>query len=143
MDPLSIIASLLAVATAGVQSTRFLKDTIKQYKTRDSTIQRLFSEVEDTENSLTSLVQLLEAANQRPAVAADTSMAGLLLGPIKRCSQLCGEFEAAMRRFSGKSKSTFIDWARMEFMKGDINQFMDALARYKATISVGLGVLTM
>lgn len=51
--------------------------------------------------------------------------------------------ESAMGRFSGKSKSSFTDWARMEFMRGDINQFMDTLAGYKATISVGLGVLTM
>ncbi|CVL00283.1 uncharacterized protein FMAN_09787 [Fusarium mangiferae] len=37
----------------------------------------------------------------------------------------------------------FRDWAKMEFMTGDINEFMDRLAGYKATISVGLGIIVM
>ena len=48
-----------------------------------------------------------------------------------------------MGQFSSKSKTGFVDWTKMEFMKGDVNQFMDTVAGYKATISVGLGVLTM
>lgn len=143
MDPLSIIASVLAIVTAGLQSTRSLKAAIHRYKTRDMTLLRLLAEVKDIENILQSLAQLLDATNQQPAVAAETSMTELLCGPIERCTQLCGDFESAMGRFSGKSKSSFTDWARMEFMRGDINQFVDTLAGYKATISVGLGVLTM
>ncbi|TQV90531.1 hypothetical protein IF1G_10854 [Cordyceps javanica] len=143
MDPLSIIASVLAIVTAGLQSTRSLKAAIQRYKTRDMTLLRLLAEVKDIENILQSLVQLLDTTDQQPAVAAETSMTELLCGPIERCAQLCGDFESAMERFSGKSTSSFTDWARMEFMRGDINQFMDTLAGYKATISVGLGVLTM
>lgn len=142
-DPLSVIASLLAVATAGVQSTRSLKDAVKRYKTRDATLQRLLSELEDAENILKSLEQLLEAATSQPALANDASMAELLSGPITRCSRVCSEFEEAMARFSRKSKTDIIDWAKMEFMRGDFNQFLDTVAGYKATISVGLGVLTM
>ncbi|OAA40900.1 hypothetical protein ISF_09789 [Cordyceps fumosorosea ARSEF 2679] len=143
MDPLSIIASVLAIVTAGLQSTRSLKAAIQRYKTRDMTLLRLLAEVKDIESILQSLAQLLDATNQQPAVAAETSMTELLCGPIERCTQLCSDFESAMRRFSGKSTSSFTDWARMEFMRGDINQFMDTLAGYKATISVGLGVLNM
>ena len=143
MDPLSIIASVLAIVTAGVQSTRSLKEAIQRYKTRDATLLRLLTEVKDNENILQSLALLLENTDQQPAVVAETSMTELLCGPIERCAQLCGDFESAMGRFSGKSTSSFTDWARMEFMRGDINQFMDTLAGYKATISVGLGVLTM
>lgn len=143
MDPLSVIASVLAIVTAGVQSAKSLREAIQLYKTRDTTLLRLLAEVNDVENILDSLEKLLEAMKQPPAAAAETSMTDLLCAPIERCAQLCGDFKIAMRRFSGKSKTGFLDWTRMEFMRGDINQFMDTLGGYKATISVGLGVLTM
>lgn len=142
-DPLSVIASLLAVATAGVQSTRSLKEAVKRYKTRDAILRRLLDEVADAENILSALEQLLQAATSQPALDANMSMAALLRGPIERCSEMCSDFETAMGRFSEKSKMGFLDWTKMEFMRGDIHQFMDNVARYKATISVGLGVLTM
>merc|ERR1712000_66421 len=95
---------------------------------------RLLDEIGDAENILFALKQLLQA---------DISMAALLRRPIERCSEVCGEFEKAMEQFSKKSKTGFLDWTKMEFMRGDINQFMDTVAGYKATISVGLGLLTM
>ena len=48
-----------------------------------------------------------------------------------------------MKEFRGKSKTSLLDWAKLEFMRGDINEFIDTIAGYKATISVGLGVVTM
>ena len=53
------------------------------------------------------------------------------------------EFEEAMKRFSGKSKTGLRDWTRMEFMRGDINTFIDTLGGYKSTIAIGLGTITM
>ena len=143
MDPLSIFASLLAVATAGIQSSRSLKETIERFKARDPTLHNLLFQVSDLDNILRSLQQLLQAAQSESALAPDVSVAKLLLEPIKRCSAECGDFEAAMERFNKNSKVTFVDWARMEFMRGDINQFMDTIAAYKATISIGLGVFNM
>ncbi|KAG7137729.1 hypothetical protein HYQ46_008460 [Verticillium longisporum] len=48
-----------------------------------------------------------------------------------------------MEDFNGKSNIGFRDWTKMEFMKGDINEFMDTLSGYKSTISVGPGTLTL
>lgn len=93
-DPLSVIASLLAVSTAGVQSTRSLKDAVKRYKTRDSILGRLLGEVEDTENILSVLKQLLETDTLRSAAEADVSMAALLRRPIERCNKECDGLES-------------------------------------------------
>jgi hypothetical protein len=142
-DPLSVVASLLAVATAGVQSTQSLKAAVRRYRIRDVTLRRLLDEIGDAENILCTLKELLEAGTSQPMTDADNSMAALLRGPIERCSKVCRGFEEAMEQFSRKSKTSFIDWTKMEFMRGDINQFMDTVTGYKATISVGLGVLTM
>lgn len=134
VDPLSITASVLAVVTATVQSTRSLHETIKRFKDRSKTLRRLQDELEDLANILDSLTEVIDA---------ETSMLALLQGPIDRCNQVCGEFEQSIKKFSGKSKTGFRDWTKMEFRRGDINEFIDTIAGYKSTISVGLGTITM
>lgn len=133
-DPLSITASVLAVVTAAVQSARSLYETVKRYKGRDKTLRRLENELEDLTKILDMLTQVTNA---------DPSMLSLLRGPINRCNQVCREFEQSMKAFSGKSKTGIRDWAKMEFMRGDINDFIDTIAGYKSTISVGVGTITM
>lgn len=141
--PFGGIASVLALTTAGLQSARSLKSAASRYSTRDTTLRRLQSELGNAEEILIALEGLLQTIASRPALDSDLSMAALLSGPIEQCSKICCDFEKVMAQFSSKSKTNFVDWTKMEFMRGDINQFMDSVARYKATISVGLGVLTM
>ena len=134
MDPLSITASVVAVITAAIQSTKSLHETVKRFRERNKTLQRLQDELADLTNILNSLTQVTNV---------ETSMLALLQGPIDQCNQVCREFEQSMEVFSGKSKTGFQDWTRMEFMKGNINEFIDTIAGYKSTISVGLGTITM
>jgi len=133
-DPLSITASLLAITTAALQSTKSLYETVKRFKDRNKTLRRLQDELGDLTKILDSLTQV---------TSAEQSMLTLLQGPIERCSQVCREFEQSMEGFGGKSKTSFRDWTKMEFMRGDINEFIDTIAGYKSTISVGLGTITM
>ncbi len=133
-DPLSIAASVVAVVTAAIQSTKALSATVKRYKDRDKTLARLQDELEDLTTVLTSLE---EAAN------FDKPVSALLKGPVDRCGQVCREFEGAMEQFAGKAKTGRRDWVKMEFMRGNIHDFMDTLASYKSTIMVGLGTITM
>ena len=133
-DPLSITASLLAVTTAAVQSTKSLYETIKRFKDRNQTLRRLQDELADLTKILGSLAQVTHA---------EQSTLTLLQGPVERCSQVCRDFERSMETFSGKTKTGFRDWTKMEFMRGDINEFIDTIAGYKSTISIGLGTITM
>jgi hypothetical protein len=132
-DPLSITASLLAVITVALQSTKSLYETVNRFKDRNKTLRRLQDELGDLTKILDSLAQVANAE----------LMLTLLQGPIERCSQVCREFEQSMEVFRGKSKTGFRDWTRMEFMRGDINEFIDTIAGYKSTISVGIGTITM
>ncbi|GJC83487.1 hypothetical protein ColLi_06325 [Colletotrichum liriopes] len=133
-DPLSITASVIAIVTAAIQSTKSLAEAVNRFKGRDKTLGRLQYELEDLGGILNKLQEL---------IALETSVITLLKDPVARCNQLCKEFEMSMKEFDGKSKAGFRDWAKMEFMRGNINDFMDTLAGYKATISVGLGTITM
>lgn len=131
---MSITASLLAVITAAVQSTKALRETIIRFKDRDKTLSRLQNELQDLGTILDSLQQV---------IGTEASMLALLQGPIERCTQVCREFEQSMETFDRKSKTGFRDWTKMEFMRGDINEFIDTISGYKSTISVGLGTVNM
>lgn len=133
-DPLSIAASLLTVTTAAVQSAKSLYDTVKRFKGRDQTLRRLLDELEALTSILDSLAEV---------VNTEQFMLRLLKGPIERCGQVCREFEQSMEAFSAKSKMGFRDWTKMEFMRGGINEFINRIADYKSTISVGLGTITV
>lgn len=134
MDPLSIGASTLSVITATIASVHALYETVKRYKSRDKVLSRL-------EGGLMDLVTILNSLEV--AANDETPMLTLLKGPVDRCAQVCHEFEGAMKVFSGKSKTSFRDWTKMEFMRGDINEFIDTLADYKSTITIGLGTIAM
>ncbi|KAL5400238.1 hypothetical protein PMIN03_012548 [Paraphaeosphaeria minitans] len=133
-DPLSITASVLAIVTAAVQSVKSLNDTVSRYKGRDRTLQRLQNELRDVCGILDSLQE---------AIQAEASVSALLKGPVGRCSDICQEFEQSMRSFNEKSKTGVRDWAKLEFMRGDINEFIDTISGYKSTIAVGLGLITI
>jgi DNA-binding FrmR family transcriptional regulator len=134
-DPLGVCASVVTVAIAAVQSINSLCQTVKRYQGRDKTLKRLHDELQDLINILNQLKEVV--------VAHENSTLKLLKDPIARCHELCGEFEEAMKSFGGKSKTGLKDWARMEFMRGDINTFIDTLGGYKSTIAIGLGTITM
>ncbi|GJD04113.1 hypothetical protein ColKHC_12938 [Colletotrichum higginsianum] len=134
-DPLSITASVLAVATAAFVSTKTLIDTVNRFKGRDKTLQRLQDELED----LLKILEMLQGISQ-----CELSILALLEGPVRRCSELCLNFDKSMKDFTGKATKTgFRDWAKLEFRRGDINEFIDTVSGYKSTISVGLGAINL
>ncbi|KAE8138644.1 hypothetical protein BDV38DRAFT_244204 [Aspergillus pseudotamarii] len=133
-DPLSVTASAVGIITAAIQSARSLVETIKRFRDRDKTLRRLQEELRDLTNILDALAQVNKS---------EMSMLALLEDPVNRCSQVCREFEGSMKAFGAKSKTGLRDWAKLEFMRGDINEFIDTIAGYKSTISVGLGTITM
>ncbi|KAL2811546.1 hypothetical protein BDW59DRAFT_177082 [Aspergillus cavernicola] len=133
-DPVRITASVFAIITAAIQSTNAVKETVQRFRQRNKTLGRLQNELEDFSRTLFILRQMVDT---------DASVVALLQGPIEQCSQLCREFEDSMKAFDTRSKTGFRDWARMKFMAGDINEFIDTLAGYKSTISIGLCTITM
>ncbi len=132
-DPLSISVSVLAVITAAIKSTKSLHATVERFKNRDSTLSRLHRTAQRSGQ---------RAQFPRDAVESQTEILSLIEGPVKRCSDLCDEFNLAMEKFNGKPRMGLIDWTRMEFKKGDIRDFTETLASYKATILISLGTIT-
>jgi hypothetical protein len=126
--------SSLNGVTGTITSVKALCEAVKRYKGRDTTLARLEGGLQD----LTAILDTLKEATDE-----DAGVLAPLKGPVSRCALLCHDFEEAMKTFSGKSKTTFKDWTKMEFMRGDINEFIEALAQYKATIAISLGAVTL
>ena len=131
---MSIAVSVMGILHAAVLSTRSLRDAVSRFKGRNKTLGRLQDELDD----LTKILQLLEQVAN-----VEAPMLDLLKGPVGRCTEVCREFEEAMGSFRRKSKAGILDWAKMEFMRGDINEFIDILSGYKSTINIGLGTINM
>jgi hypothetical protein len=134
MDPLSISASALTVIAATISTLKGVHDTVKRYESRDKLLVRL-------QNGIFDLINILEKLKE--LVDSEATVLALLSGPVGHCAEVCHQFEDAMKKFSGKSKIGLIDWGKMEFMRGDINEFIDTLGDYKSTIAVGLGTITL
>lgn len=133
-EPFGTIASVGELVANACKVTQSLVDTVERYKDRDKTLRRLQDDLEDHQRILRSL--------ETEAIVA-SPVFSLLESPIRRCGQLCRDFEHAMKQFASKAKMGFRDWTKMEFMRGDINEFMETLSSYKSTILVGLGYITM
>jgi hypothetical protein len=131
MDPLNATNSFV---TSAVRATNSLAKTIKRYRERNRTLGSLLDEVK----SLNELLESLKDLNDERL-----SKLSVLEGPVERCSTVCDAFKDAMEDFASKSKIGFLDWTKMEFMKGDINQFKESVTGYKLTISVGIGIITL
>jgi hypothetical protein len=44
--------------------------------------------------------------------------------------------------FGRRSKPGFLDWTKLGFVRGDINEFADTISGYKSTITVRLGAIS-
>jgi hypothetical protein len=133
-DPLSSTPSVLGILTAAAQTTDALYETVKHFEGHNKTLGRLQDELKDMCIVLDSLTKMTQI---------DTQSLALLEGPLGGYSQLCRAFERSMKSFRGKSRTRFPDWAKMEFMGGNISEFIHSISGYKSTVLVFIGSINL
>ena len=134
MDSVASDIGINQLAAVAAPSTLALRNRVAHHKGRDKVLASLYNVLEDLYHDLIALKQTtIPEASTRTALA----------GPIRRCNLLCQEFERAMQEFAMKPTAGLRDWSKMEFTAGDINEFIDILTGYRATISVGLRTVSM
>jgi hypothetical protein len=117
---------------AALASVNALQETVKGYQSRDKTLGRLQSGLEDLTIVLSQLKEV--DIDESPILT-------LLTGPVSRCDETCREFRVSMEDFSKEPVTGSKDWTKMDFMKGSISEFIDTLSNYKSTIQTGLGII--
>jgi len=133
-DTLGVSASIIAEVTATIMSTKSLCTAVERYKKRNRTLSRLQAE-------LGELIVVFDSL--REAIDSNAAILELLVGLMNRCRRVCADFEKAMEKFHAKPYVGLRDWVKMEFMKSDINDFIDILAGYKSTIMIARGIITL
>ena len=136
-DPLSIASGVLALSAFAFKSSVSLYQSVKSFQSNKKEIRELKGELESLSNIMQSLQQL---------ASKDEDQFKTLSLPLLRCGQACKDFEeviANCTKHSSESKTSFRDWAKLQYLGSDIVGFKDMLAGYKATISIAIGDINL
>lgn len=138
-DPISIASGLLALVGFALESSKTLYQLVQSFQSNQRVIRGLKEELE-------ALSEVLESL--QVAVTTDDADLAALKVPLLRCGKTCGEFKALIVQCTAHSSGTrtrtsFRDWAKIQYMGDDIGGFRIMLAGYKSTITIALGDANM
>lgn len=146
-DPLSITASIVAIATLAYASSKALYEIIKDIQDAPKSFLDLNADLEALQAVLNSLKAELEG-NGRDAGLSDTQQSCLReLGPsLQGCSDACDQFKSKLVDIMSHTReghSSFRDRVKLQFHDKEIAAFRFRLASYKSTLSVALGFASL
>jgi len=133
MEPIGLASGLLTLATFAFQSSITLYKTVQSFQFHPKCVRDLKEELEALSGVLSSLTETVSATTDVDLSALDF--------PLLRCGNACKEFEEEIIKFSsrsGGSRTSFRDWAKLRYMRDDIDGFRHLLAGYKSTIIIAL-----
>lgn len=136
-DPVSTASGLLALTVFAFQSSKLLYQTVASFQSNQRTVRELREELQAFEGVLQSLLETV--------TKTDADLTALKL-PLLRCGRACKDFEAVIVKctaHSGGPRTSFRDWAKLQYMGDDIVEFKTMLAGYKSTICIALGDANM
>ncbi|KAH8892569.1 hypothetical protein GQ53DRAFT_822772 [Thozetella sp. PMI_491] len=136
-DPLSVTASLIAIVGATIQTSITLYNEIQGFRNHPPAVRRLGEELDALNTVLQSLRNHVDDDDD-PTLAA-------LKRPLLQCQKECAEFQVLVVRcnaHSNDSRTSWRDWARLRYMRADVNSFTDMLNGYKSTITIALSDAT-
>jgi len=133
-DPISISSGVVALGTFGLQSSRFLLETIQSYQDHPRAVRELEDELKSHNETLQALLDTASSADTE----IDLSQLEL---PLRRCGKACDALRDIIikcSKHSTESRTSFRDWAKLRYMGGKIDEFKHTLAVYKSTICIVL-----
>lgn len=136
-NPLSAGSGLLALTLFAFNASTALYQLVDSFRSNQRTVRELREELQ----ALNSVLQSLQAT----ATSTDAELAILKL-PLLRCGKACKDFEAVIGRGttnSSEPRTSFRDWAKLNYLGDDLAGFKNMLAGYKSTISIALGDANM
>src|SRR5690349_1350567 len=117
VEPIGIASGALALSIFAFKSSVSLYQSVKSFQSNKREIRDLKEELETLSNVLQSLPQL--------ASRHEDQFKTLCL-PLLRCGQACKDFEeviANCTQHSHQSRTSFRDWAKLQYLGNDIARF--------------------
>ncbi|WPH00600.1 Hypothetical protein R9X50_00343000 [Acrodontium crateriforme] len=135
---IGVTSGIVALVSFGMSASITLHNTIQSIRNHTKNVRELRNELEALRDVLQHLKTSVDAD-----ISADVTVLEL---PLYRCGTACNEFNALVLKCTGNStetRSSFRDWAKLQYMGNDINGFKNALAGYKSTIQIALGGINL
>lgn len=148
MDPLSVIAGVVGIATAALQSSVALHDVIKAIKNAPRDIEKLSDETKDLSSIIASLQSTLKEDEYKQALCKNDSIINSLKqlkGPLETFSAINNEIEETLKPYL-KSTDGGRNWkisAKWLWARGDINELLLDFQRSKQTLNLYMSNVTM
>jgi uncharacterized protein YoxC len=140
-DPLSITASVIAVATLAYSSSKKLYEFVQSIQEAPKTLKDMNSDLAALQKVLNSLIEQLTTT---PVEDVSVGLKGCLedIKPsLKGCSEACDEFNAKLAKITSHSTEDHTskrDKIKLQFQDKEILAFKYRISSYKATLSLAL-----
>lgn len=132
-EAVGLASGVLTFASFAFKSSVALYNTFQGFHTYSKRVRDLLAELK----ALSEMLRLLtETINATP----DVDLSALEL-PLRRCGDACKEFGQELLRCSSRSggdRTSFRDWAKLQYLGDGIDDFTQLLAGYKSTINIAL-----
>ncbi|KAK4237154.1 hypothetical protein C8A03DRAFT_16260 [Achaetomium macrosporum] len=145
MDPLSVTASVIAVATAALQSAKALYDVVDGLEAAPQSVSQSTSLLSQTQTTLGTLTRTLET-NSAPGAVGSVLKEIELSKALESTKSVCQAFTAAMTRFTRHSTDSHFskrDRFIVQFNESKIKRLNKDLADCQRTITMVLSSITL
>ncbi|KAL0937440.1 uncharacterized protein CTRU02_207171 [Colletotrichum truncatum] len=132
-EPIGVASGAVTFASLAFKSSIALYNAIQGYRKHTSKVQSLLDELK----ALSEVLRLLtETIDEYP----DIDFSALEL-PLQQCDEGCKAFKEELLKCSSRStgdRTSFRDWAKLQYLGDGIGEFTQIIANYKSTINIAL-----
>ncbi|KAH8648708.1 hypothetical protein BX600DRAFT_475659 [Xylariales sp. PMI_506] len=127
------VPGVVAVAVSALNSSTALSNVIKEYSYHPKRIRDLLEELDALGHTLRQITQT--------AITTTSIDLSVIRLPLLKCDEACKAFETDIKKWMSRTdgdRITFRGWAKLNYVRDDIDRFKEMLAGYKATFSICL-----
>ncbi|KAF2715949.1 hypothetical protein K431DRAFT_258517, partial [Polychaeton citri CBS 116435] len=132
-EAVGVASGVLTLAVFAFQSSVKLYQTVGSFNSHQQRVKDLVEELSALSGVLSTLAETIKGMTGVDFSALDL--------PLKRCGDACKDFEGELLKSSSRSggnRTSFRDWAKLRYMREDIDGFRRLLAGYKMTVTIAL-----
>ena len=145
-DPLSITASVIAVAGLAYSSAKTLNEVIRSFSNAPKVLQDIGRDLQILQNLLQALQQPLNGVPNANLSEDEKACYESLRPALQACKSLCDEFSAHLSKMTSHSQGDKVNWwdrARLHFNEKDVALLKSDLEKHKQTVDIAIGVATL
>jgi hypothetical protein len=146
-DPLSITASVIAVAALAYSSSQLLYETISGIREAPETFMHLKTDLQTLSQTINSLQQGLKKSDTDAGLSEmQKSNLREIKPTLEACHNACDAFKGKVDKIMRHSKdghTSLRDRLKLQFQEKEIGAFQARLGSYKSTLAIALEFSTL